>query len=318
MDMNRTKWSQRHYIELDFFAGAPNPRWELTGDEITPIVTRLTRLERRMRADTFLEPNSWYGGVILHIAAPPGPGRYLTFFNEHVLDSTTDTIVSDPGRVFERMLFERAPGFAAQLIDRQSFEEAITFHHEVATIDGVDSGVVAQCPEAPAFEVAPPPVRWNRSPGKDDNNCYNYANNVFSDIDDALPGGVMKHEWTEREMHDLLTSDGLVPVKPGDNKTLPAVCAVDRNAHLVAVCLRRQLGSRLEAGVQVSNFADFHCFRLDQGGKWSHKDGRKKATQKDNSNQVLTNLAQAKFKLKHVLVGYYWTFPGPHRKIRTP
>lgn len=318
MDSATRNWSTRHYIELDFFSGAPNPRWELTDAEVNEVMSQLARLERRSKPARVREPNSWYGGVILHVADPRGPGRYLTLFNERIFDSADDAILIDAGRTVERLLYERAPEFAVHLVDKMTFEQAAMVHHEVETIGGVESGEVARCPEAPAFELPPPPVRWNIDPGRHDNNCYNYANDVFSEIDDALPGGVLKHQWTERELHDLVTSDGLVPVNAKDNKRLPKVCAVNRDAHLVAICLRRRDGTRLEGGVSVPNFRDFHCFRLDKGGTWSHKDGRKKTSRTDNRNKLLKDLATAAFKLKHVLVGYYWTFPGPHRKIRMP
>ena len=311
------KWSNRHYIELDFFAGAPNPRWEISPADAEAFVRRISRLDTRERHREFLEPNSWYGGVILHLAGESGPGRYLTIFGEHVFDSTTDTVLFDPGRTLERALYEAAPAAALEFVERLRFDQAIVAVNENMTVLGARTGALPNCPDAPAFEEAPPPVRWDTSPGRDDNNCYNYANDVFSQIDDALPGGVLRHQWTESEMHDLLVGDGLFPVTP-DRKKLPNGCDRHDGAHLIAVCLRRKQGTRLENGVQVDNFRDFHCFRLDTSRVWSHKDGRKKATNLDNRNNKLTDLSDSRFKLVHHLVGYYWTFPGPHRKIRTP
>lgn len=310
-------WSKRHYVEIDFYAGAPNPRWELSPAEARELSQHTRRLAKRDRDPAYLEPNSGYGGVILHIAGETGPGRYLTIFGEHVFDSASDSVLLDPGRTLERTLYDAAPPAALELIDKLRFEQAIVAVNENMTVLGALPGAVPNCPDAPAFLEAPPPVPWNTSPGRDDNNCYNYANDVFSNIDDALPGGVLRHQWTESQMHDLLTADGLVPVTP-DRKQLPAGCDRHDRAHLIAVSLRRKRGTRLENGVQVDNFKDFHCFRLDQGGVWSHKDGRKKATNLDNRNRKLRDLSAGRFKLVHHLVGYYWTFPGPHRKIRMP
>ena len=311
------RWSKRNYVELDFYAGAPNPRWELSPADAEALAQRVSRLETRQRHREFLEPNSGYGGVILHLAGETGPGRYLTIFGEHVLDSASDTVLFDPGRHLERALYEAAPGAALELVDTLRFDQAILTVNENMTVLGAHSGALPNCPDAPAFDEAPPPVPWNTSPGRFDNNCYNYANDVFSDIDDALPGGVLRHQWTDSEMHDLLVADGLFPVTP-DRKQLPAGCDRHDGAHLVAVCLRKKHGTRPENGVHVDNFKDFHCFRLDKSRVWSHKDGSKKATNLDNRNDKLTDLSSGRFKLTHHLVGYYWTFPGPHRKIRMP
>lgn len=127
----------------------------------------------------------------------------------------------------------------------------------------------------------------------------------------------MRHQWTELEMHGLLVGDGLVPVDPVDRKQLPMVCSTEAQAHLVAVYLRRRRGSRTENGASVPNFTDFHCYRLDRGAVWSHKDGRKKTSQNAKSGRIV-DITTARFTLKHTLVGFYWTFPGPHRRIRTP
>ena len=317
--MQGKKWSSLNYLELDFFSGAPNPRWEVTPAIAQGFLDRIKQLPIRDKDAHYLEPNSWYGGVVLHLAEPHGPGRYLTIDGEHVFDSDSNTVFRDADRQFERFLFEAAPQEAVQLIDRMSFEAATAPLNE---IHGVEFAALVTatpvCAQAPTFQIAPPPVPWNTKPGLDDNNCYNYGNDVFSIIDDALPGGIFRHEWTEKEMHDLVTGDGLVPANPANNKVAPSTCPTHPNTHLVAVCLRRRQGTRTEAGVAVPNYKDFHCFRLDGGGVWSHKDGRKRTRNTDNSGDTLLNLAAARFKLKNTLVGYYWTFPGPHRKIRTP
>lgn len=317
--MTDRKWSRRNYLELDFFSGAPNPRWEVTPATAQKFLDRIKQFPVRDKEALYLEPNSWYGGVVLHLAEPHGAGRYFTIYDEHVFDSDTDTIFRDADRQFERLLFAAAPQEAMLLIDQLSFEAATAPLNEIHGVEGAAlESATPVCPQAPPFQAAPPPVLWNTKPGLDDNNCYNYANDVFSITDDALPGGILRHEWTEKEMHDLVTGDGLVPANAANIKVAPSTCAANPNAHLVAVCLRRRQGTRVEAGVAVSNYKDFHCFRLDSGGVWSHKDGRKRTRNTDNSGSALVNLAAARFKLKNTLVGYYWTFPGPHRNIRTP
>lgn len=196
----------------------------------------------------------------------------------------------------------------AALFDRQSFQSL------TSAADGVGSPIAPACPGAKAF---PPPAKWRTSPGKADNRCYNYANDVFT-TDTAVPGAAIHLDLTEKELHDLLVSDGLVPVTP-ERKKLPQACHPNPCAHLIAAAQRlKNTFTRTENGVAVPTFRDFHFLRLDANGVWSHKDGTRRPRNTDTTGRPLVDLPTAKFRLKHYWVGYYWTFPGPHRRIRHP
>lgn len=308
----------RQYIEVDVFAGAPNPRWTLPDDQMQDILAQVVHLPAGRLARGYLEPNSWYGGITVHVDSPSGLSQSFVVHDEHVFEAHTDIVRMDSGRQVEQRLYSLMPADQAALLDNQTFQALSAALNEDKDVEGATAGEPKPaCETALPFPVSPPASPWDKLPGREDNNCYNYANDVFSTVDDALPGGKLRHEWTRAKMHELVTDDGLVPVSNVNNTKLPTVCLNKPQVHLVAISLRKKKTQpALENGVQVENFGDFHCFRLDAGGVWSHKDGSKKIKNTDNATHPLLDLGTGNFKLEHFLVGYYWTFPGPHRKIR--
>ncbi|MEO8678393.1 MAG: hypothetical protein ABI665_05060 [Vicinamibacterales bacterium] len=318
--MPAATWTTQNYIGIRLFAGAPNPRWAEPQAFFDALKREILALPIRVQSDKYLVPNSWYGGVAVHLVEG-GKRRLFVIHAEHVFDSASEVVRLDAGRHLEQRLFRALPVNFMAVVNKLEFQNAIVVLNEEKSVIGAAPGQPKpSCEGAPVFQPAPPKSKWDRHPGISDNNCYNYANNEFSNIDDAQPGRQGWTPVTEAEMHARLISDGLVAV--GANpKTLPAHCSTAASAHLIAVCLRDRRGTRLENGVQQPVFHDYHCFRLDKsgGGRWSHKDGESPSTENDNREAgfPLDNLATAIFKLEHVLVGYYWSIPGT-RNIGPP
>lgn len=308
--------AHRAYLELDVFSGMPNPQWPLD-ERLVPEILAAARRRRQTltrEARALWEPVSGYGGVILNYVDESGRWQRVTFYRELVVEGDDGAVWFDSDHQLEQRLFEMMPRELSLLIENQTFAQLSQELNEDQEIEGVDSGSPPACTGAQAF---PPPSKWTTSPGKEDNRCYNYANDVFT-TDPAVPGAALHFDMTETELHDLLVSDGLVPVTP-DRKTLPAACHVRADAHLIAAAQRRKNAfTKIENGAAVATYSDFHFLRFDKSGLWSHKDGVKKPRNTDNKLVPLVDLKAAKFKLKHHWVGYYWTFPGPHRRIRHP
>ena len=320
--MAHAPWSRRDYVGLVLFAGAPNPRWTQSPEVFARLKLLLEQQPATHLAQDYVRPNSWYGGVALHIANDPQTHgrRRLLVHGGYIFDSATEVIRRDADRRLEKMLFATMPIDLNNFLDRLTFDQVIVALNENKKVIGATAGEAKpNCAGAPAFAVAPPAVKWDAVPGINDNNCYNYSNNEFSAIDDAQPGRKPWEPRTESEMHKLLVRDKLIPV--GTNrKKLPAVCSTLAGAHLIAVCLRQPSGTKLVNGVQVTLYKDYHCFRLDHfsgGARWTHKDGETESTDNDNRGANLVDLATGNFKIEHVLVGYYWSVPG-RRKIDIP
>ena len=326
--MTREPWSRQNYIGLKLFSGAPNPRWPIDEDA-GALLGHLVTLPERPIDPGYLVPNAFYGGVVVHLVDERGHRRRFVINKGHIFDSASKVVRLDTGRQLERRLFEKIPvnlvqriGPLLDVVPRLTFENLLTserLSNEIHGIDGVQSGEVPPaCRHAPQFE--PPPSRWDEFPGIEDNNCYNYANDEFSSVDDAQPGRLPFFSATVKQMHKLLVRDRLKPVGLTRDR-LPEECLIAPGAHLIAVCLRMQDGTTIENGVAVPVFKDYHCFRLDQaagGARWSHKDGAGLTSFKDNRDaSPLTDLAAGRFKLQQKLVGYYWSIAGV-REIGLP
>jgi len=52
---------------------------------------------------------------------------------------------------------------------------------------------------------------------------------------------------------------------------------------------------------------DYHCYRKDSDGKWSHKPGQTAATNRDSSNALITNPETANRGNYTIFVGYFFT-----------
>ena len=122
------------------------------------------------------------------------------------------------------------------------------------------------------------PDRWNDpfQAGYDygrqgDNNCYNYACNKATDSF-AQPGyagtGVLNHTMACSPVSSGAQADGLLTRADGAQ-------AAERCCHTVALV--------------VWPGADYHWYRLDSDGMWSHKPGRTAARNTDNSQQPIAS-----------------------------
>jgi len=114
------------------------------------------------------------------------------------------------------------------------------------------------------------PSKWNdNGPIQCSNNCYNYACDIRTD-NFAQPGlahGAVANQMACADVSTGAIADGLAPVAATDACT--GCC------HRVALVI-------------APNY-DFHWYRLDNSGFWSHKPGSTAARNYDNSNQPITD-----------------------------
>src|SRR5205814_7461849 len=136
--------------------------------------------------------------------------------------------------------------------------------------------VVVAAPDAPAAAVHEPPPLYEPSWWNDGgerqlgNNCYNYSTNHRTDTF-AQPGrsrGAMFWELTGPEVEAAAVRDALVPAPQADGRPPP-------EGHLVALV--------------VAPGVDFHWYRLERGGGWSHKIGPAPVTDKDNAGNPIAD-----------------------------
>ena len=119
------------------------------------------------------------------------------------------------------------------------------------------------------------PGYWNDGYGpntiQDHNNCYNYSNNKRTDTF-AQPGRAAGISMSWDDMHcdrvfNAAKADGILPLPPS------GICPCNKD----------------KIALVVAPDEDYHWYRLDSGGKWSHKPGHTEATNLDNSHHTISS-----------------------------
>ena len=116
------------------------------------------------------------------------------------------------------------------------------------------------------------PAVWNDNNGiQFNNNCYNYACNMRTGTyaQPGLASGNLYNSLDCLEVGQGAESDGLVPIDCDRG------CGCRECCHLVAL-------------VMAPGY-DFHWYRRDRDGRWSHKPGGTPATNLDNSGNIITD-----------------------------
>jgi hypothetical protein len=123
----------------------------------------------------------------------------------------------------------------------------------------------------PTTGAEPPyePDEWNKAPGIKKNNCYNYATNIMGNTF-AQPGRAGGKEAANYNCADVVAAaelDGLV--KADCDKACPKC--------------------NFKVALVIDPNVDFHWYRQDKGGNWSHKPGETEATNLDNSKNAIVD-----------------------------
>ncbi len=123
---------------------------------------------------------------------------------------------------------------------------------------------------APRYE----PAVWNDADGiQYNNNCYNYACNIRTGTF-AQPGRATGNQYTALTCPEVTkgaVSDGLQPHN----------------------CATRCTGCCHKVALVMAPGYDFHWYRLDNNGLWSHKPGGTEATNLDNSGNPIVDPSTA-------------------------
>lgn len=146
-----------------------------------------------------------------------------------------------------------------------------------ANNQGVEHYSVGCCipPYAPAY--------WNNNATiRSHNNCYNYGNNKRTDTF-AQPGRAAGAQYTKpitcQKVIQAALADGLVQLPSSGN----CPSAKDKIALVVAPCVAPGCTSPFYSG------NDYHWYRQDENGMWSHKPGGTPAKNLDNSGNPIPN-----------------------------
>lgn len=256
-------------VTLNVFSGRPNPSWQLTPQQEQQFTDRLMSLETLSNTrPTGLVGQLGYRGFSVTRNADHPLGALGLRVHERIVDSgPTQANLVDNAQI-EAWLLETS---AAAINDdvRQYVASSMERRSEALMSLNV---AAAACPsnhaaDAPAYN----PAIWNTPTIQPYNNCYNYANNNATNTF-AQPGRATGHQATAMACSHVTPaaqSDGLRSVSDFSG-TLPA-------------------GSGWYVALVVWPNNDYHWYRQDAVGCWSHKPGQTAARNTDNANHTISD-----------------------------
>ncbi|MEN6370092.1 MAG: hypothetical protein ABFD77_10425 [Thermotogota bacterium] len=304
-------------VTLDVFSGRPNPQWRLSEEETASLLHRIS--ERFIAPEDAAEGVLGYRGLIVSATrddqlpegtpssfrvggllradhrAPKGAGRPLT------ADETDDAVrwllstgrnAVDPSLLayVEDVVQLRKQGKAPE--EPPGSEEV----RELEPEEDADRGFPLPPFPGPfppvCIKINPPynPAFWNAPNVRPYNNCYNYATNYRSDTF-AQPGRISGHLYTAIDCSHVSAAakwDGL-----------RSNC-VARNAY-VALAI-------------WPPGCDYHWYRQDASGSWSHKPGGTAVQNKDQSGNPIDGTQRTPQNCNRgpytVFCGYLWVPAG--------
>ncbi|MEA2882771.1 MAG: hypothetical protein QOH32_2027 [Bradyrhizobium sp.] len=257
-------------VTLNIYSGRPNPSWALTAEQEKQLTERLASLS----TVTDARPSGVAGGlgyrgfqVARHVEDPHLSARF------HVHESIVDRGLGSANLATEPDLEKWLAGTARDEITDELREHIATriagAHAEKFTLN---MAVAAKCPtnhaaDAPAYN----PGLWNVPNRQPYNNCYNYANDQMTNTF-AQPGRATGHQAT------VMACNNVTPAAQSDGlKVVP-----NFNAPLA-----RGQGWYVALVVWPNN--DYHWYRQDNVGCWSHKPGQTAVRNVDNAGNAITN-----------------------------
>ncbi|NUP39357.1 MAG: hypothetical protein HOY76_20660 [Streptomyces sp.] len=291
-------------ITIDMFSGRPNPSWTVQDPDA---ISELLRLFHRHRAG-IAEPFTGFTGLgfrgirveVTDDVGLPGLPRVFEVAGGGADDPFASGELAE--RLLETMPDEAAPpltespdqgGGGADVV-REAVRKAI----QGSVRRAVDGTTGFEPPEQPPDEALAAEVQeqldeityrtadcaWDSAVYQPDfwldpsvclsNNCYNYAINVVTNTR-AQPGRA--HGFT---------------LSPGFSNSEVRIGAQQDGVHVRGDCQppgTRRYWLAMLTGYSAEGFRDFHWYRYNYEGFWSHKPGLDVVRNFDNSGVVITN-----------------------------
>lgn len=270
-------------VTLHVFSGRPDPSWELSQGQIQELSERLGRIDKA----TLLKPPGIVGGLgyrgfsvraVREIALEPD-----MYIHAGIIDRTR----------FDANLQTNSPDFELWLLATSGPLLSPDVEAYVRQELSGENFLSNLSPER--LLLVPPynPGKWNNDPTiQNRNNCYNYANDRITNTF-AQPGRGSGRSWTQlvscaTDVAPAAQRDGQLHVGPPS--TTPS------EGHFIALVLA--LGY------------DYHWYRLDANGMWSHKPGTTPARNTDNSGRPISDPRNCDRGPYSIFCGFYHCVPS--------
>lgn len=265
-------------VTLNIFSGRENPRWIIPENKVKDFTKQLDKvntptLSKAPAAAGLLG----YRGLTIKRPDDHPQGGLKMLVHEGIVDfgRAEENLVSD-NRKLEQWLLETAPIKLDAPVKAYLKKELVKSSTDVASVFENRLGVLKKklilCPackaaDAPAYN----PGIWNVPNVQPFNNCYNYANNQITNTF-AQPGrahGAMTSTMACSNVTTAAKADGLVTTANFTTTLGP--------------------GKGWYVALVIWPGVDYHWYRQDKVGCWSHKPGQTAARNTDNSGNSISN-----------------------------
>lgn len=247
------------FAMLDIFSGRPNPVWRLDSDT-------LGEIEMTMEGGGFGEPPEGLGYRGIKIIESDAALDESAVTADAIGDFSEVVTISGSEQI-ERTLLGSARSAGA--IDGDLFA---FLSDQAGSASGASMSMEAispTCPpcggaDAPSYD----PSTWNDPSRQPFNNCYNYANNQATNTF-AQPGR------GSGSIFPSLDCDGVRGAAEHDGLVTTDTFQASRAGWYVALV--------------IWPGQDYHWYRQDDVGCWSHKPGRTRARNVDNAGNAIAD-----------------------------
>jgi hypothetical protein len=258
-------------VTLEIFSGRQNPVWILSDDQAAELIGRVATTEER----TLAKPSGvlgkiGYRGFSIHSLEESFQGGLRLYVHEGIIDTSQRELNRITGnRDLEAWLLDTA----SESLD-EDLKSFVIAELEKPPLDVTEFFRIteAACPsclasDAPTYD----PGRWNIPGIQPRNNCYNYANNQITNTF-AQPGRAHGSQTRTMEcssVNPAALADGLANTSDFSTSLSP--------------------GQGWYVALVIWPGYDYHWYRQDISGCWSHKPGQTPATDLDNSGNRIAD-----------------------------
>lgn len=270
------------------YSGLPNPSWELTPDQAKQLqdIMNVSRERTLKQSASSLGLLGYRGLEVTAVTDTNIPSRLLCFDGiVEVLDSNYHNLIDSNSEV-EEFLISTAN-------NSLTYDEKNYIMGEIQK--NVKSGVADNFEPVGLFAVPPyNPGKWNNDPTiLRNNNCYNYANDLITNTF-AQPG---RGSGQQGPYPPNCPDTGAAAQRDGQI-VVTSASSTPTQGHFIALVVSTTPG-----------FFDYHWYRLDDSGMWSHKPGGTPVRNTDNSGSLISDPKTCNRGPYNLFCGYYHCIP---------
>ena len=266
-------------ITLHIFSGRPDPSWVLSAEQVKEFTTRL----KTFTTPTIQKPHGLMGGL-----------GYRGFSVISVGEQALEPYIYIYGGIIDKDRFglnriTHTPDLEEWLLSTAGdvVPDEVKQEAKKSISNNLNDPIISPV-SAPLYD----PEKWNANHfTRDNNNCYNYANDIVTNTF-AQPGrGSNFIIFGRPECSNIGAAadhDGEISV--------PAPDTIPTEGHFIALV--------------IWPGHDFHWYRLDSNGMWSHKPGSSAAINTDSSGELISDPISCNRGPYKDFCGFYHCIPS--------